>query len=397
MAVGTPAVVVAGHICLDIIPAFGRHGGGLAHLLKPGTLVEVGPVVLSTGGAVANTGLALHRLGVPTRLMGKVGDDLFGDAILRIIRRHEPALAAGMLVARGEPSSYTVVINPPGVDRVFLHCPGANDTFSDDDIPYGELAGVRLFHLGYPPVMRRFFTNGGAELELILRRVKERGVATSLDMSRPDPASESGHADWRAILTRTLPHVDVFLPSLEEVVFMLDRALFDRLSARGDLVAQCDGVLLADIAAQLLAMNVGVVALKFGDRGLYVRTTDRPERLAALRTAAGYPLSDWPARELLTPCFEVEVAGTTGCGDSTIAGFLAGLLSGLALEETVTAAVAVGACCAERPDATSGIQPWAAVQARVQSGWQKRPTTIGWPGWKWDEAHGVAHGPHDHS
>ena len=54
-------VVVAGHICLDIIPTFAQRAGGVAELFNPGALIEVGPVVLSTGGAVSNTGLALHK------------------------------------------------------------------------------------------------------------------------------------------------------------------------------------------------------------------------------------------------------------------------------------------------------------------------------------------------
>jgi hypothetical protein len=44
-------VVVAGHICLDIIPQFmpGR-GSDLSAYLSPGRLSEVGPMTLSTGG-----------------------------------------------------------------------------------------------------------------------------------------------------------------------------------------------------------------------------------------------------------------------------------------------------------------------------------------------------------
>ena len=79
--------VVAGHICLDIIPQIVRREGGLKALLAPGKLVDVGPATLSTGGAVSNTGLALHRLGLPTRLMGKIGDDGLGQTILELLRR----------------------------------------------------------------------------------------------------------------------------------------------------------------------------------------------------------------------------------------------------------------------------------------------------------------------
>src|SRR5690554_4573304 len=118
-------VVVAGHICLDVIPQFGERASGET-FLTPGSLITVGPAITSTGGPVSNTGLALHRLGVPARLINKVGDDLFGQAILDLLRADDPELARGMIVEHSESTSYTVVISPPGVDRVFLHSPGAN-------------------------------------------------------------------------------------------------------------------------------------------------------------------------------------------------------------------------------------------------------------------------------
>jgi sugar/nucleoside kinase (ribokinase family) len=61
--------VVAGHICLDIFPTFQEASCGCE--LRPGALYNVGPALRSTGGAVANTGLALHRLGVSVALWAR--------------------------------------------------------------------------------------------------------------------------------------------------------------------------------------------------------------------------------------------------------------------------------------------------------------------------------------
>ena len=134
-------VIVAGHICLDIIPQFRADAGSdLSAYLSPGRLSEIGDATLSTGGAVSNTGLNLKRMGIETRLMGKTGDDLFGHAIVDIVSRYGQELAEGMLVVPGETSSYTVVINPPHIDRMFLHCPGANHSFSADDVQYEDFA-----------------------------------------------------------------------------------------------------------------------------------------------------------------------------------------------------------------------------------------------------------------
>lgn len=389
-----PHAVVAGHICLDVIPTL-PDTGGLSDRLMPGGLVEIGPAVVSTGGAVSNTGLALHRLGVPTGLMGKIGDDTLGRAILDVVRSYDPDLAAGMIVAAGEPSSYTVVINPPNTDRTFLHCPGANDTFGPEDVPYDQLASTRLFHFGYPPIMRRFYADGGSALSELFRNVRQRGVTTSLDLAYPDPTSASGQSDWAQILTQALPHVDLFLPSLEEILFMLDRPRFDELSARGDLIPQVDGALLSDLAARLLEMGVAVAAIKLGERGLYVRTTSDARRLATLERAAGDSVPSWQGRELLIPCYRVDVVGTTGCGDGTIAGFLAGLLNGLSLEETLAVAVGVGACTAEQADATSGVPDWATLRGRIAAGWPQHACDFQDRGWRAAKDATMIIGPND--
>lgn len=389
MAGGRVEAVVAGHICLDIIPELGAGRSGAEELLRPGKLVEIGAAVTSTGGAVANTGISLHRLGVPVRLVGKLGDDLFGRALLDALRACGPALAEGTSVTAGETTSYTLVVSPPGVDRTFWHCPGGNNTFSSADVPEESLAGARLFHFGYPPLMKRMYSDGGAELAELLARVRGKGLTVSLDMAMPDPGAASGRVDWPALLARALPQVDVFLPSLDETLFMLDRARF----ASGDVRA--DGALLGELSARLVEMGAAVVGLKLGDQGLYLRTTSDPARLVAMGACAPGDAQAWTGRELLAPCFEVKVAGTTGSGDATVAGFLAALLKGLSPEEAITCAVAAGACNVERPDATGGIPSWAALNQRVSAGWKRRPVEISLPGWKPNAGKSLWRGPDD--
>src|SRR5262245_60591905 len=136
-------VVVAGLICLDIIPPL--LGGAQ---LAPGRMVEAGPALLATGGAVANTGIALHRLGVATRLVARIGDDLFGRAIRAIVESHGAGLADGLLVTPGEGSAYTIVLSPSGADRTFVGYVGCNATFGAADVRDEELAAARLLHFG---------------------------------------------------------------------------------------------------------------------------------------------------------------------------------------------------------------------------------------------------------
>jgi len=397
MSEHTAEVIVAGHICLDIIPSLSEDGAGvgLDRLLAPGKLVAAGPAVLSTGGAVSNTGIALHRLGVAVSLMGKVGNDLFGRAVLEQLRRQGAALADRMIVAAGEHTSYSVVISPPGIDRMFLHCTGANDTFRAADLKRDALHGARLFHFGYPPLMKRMYADGGAELADMMREVKRMGLTTSLDMARPDPESEAGRADWNAILARSLPDVDVFMPSLEEILFMLNRPLHDRLAAAGGRLAdEIDGSALSELSDRLIGMGAAIVLLKLGEEGLYLRTADEA-RIRRMGKCAPENVAQWAQREMLATCYRVEVAGTTGAGDCTIAGFLAGLLKGLSPESAMQSAVAVGACNVERKDATSGVPSWETVQERIRSGWPKHPSRLSLPGWRYHDDADLWIGPND--
>ena len=383
--------IVAGHICLDIIPEISRGGFAFA----PGQLLEVGRAILSTGGPVSNTGLALHKLGISTRLMGKVGTDSFGRLICRIIAGHNTDLTKGMIEVSGEVSSYTIILNPPDADRMFLHCPGCNDTFGAEDVDYGMLTEGRLFHFGYPPLLRRTIENDGTELIEILRRAKDCGITTSLDLCMPDPNGYSGSADWRRILSAALPYVDIFLPSLEETLFTLYPSGFRDFRDGASAPPDVDYFeLLGSIGAELLAMGPAVVGLKLGERGLYLRTGGRQ---AWARSGRALPenLEPWLNRELWSPCFQAKVVGTTGAGDATIAGFLAALLRNDSPEECCTMACAVGACNVEAADALGGLMDWDATAGRVKAGWPRRSPQ--WPMRRWEllQTQGVWLGPQD--
>jgi sugar/nucleoside kinase (ribokinase family) len=381
------SAVVAGHLCLDVIPDLSRFTKEtFERVFLPGRLLDVGPVTFSTGGAVSNTGLALNKLGIKTALMGKVGDDIFGRAIQQIVASYGADLAGGMIVDPRVASSYTVIINAPGIDRIFLHCPGANDTFTAEDVRYDLLSDARLFHFGYPPLMRRMFENDGAELIEIFRRAKRKCVTTSLDMALPDVNSPAGKANWPAIIKGVLPFVDVFLPSIEEILFMLRRDTYDGLVRRsgGNILPLITPALLRDLSRELIELGVKIVGLKLGDRGFYVRTADA-QMMELMGCAQPSNPAAWADKEMWAPCFQVNVVGAAGSGDCTIAGFLSGLLRDLSPEDTLTAAVAVGACNVEAADTLSGVRPWQDTLDRVARGWSRLPLSLESAGWRLDE------------
>src|SRR3954470_13274257 len=63
-----PHVMVAGHVCVDLIPELEALPD-----VGPGELAEVGPLVAAPGGAVANTGSVLAGLGADVAVAGDAG------------------------------------------------------------------------------------------------------------------------------------------------------------------------------------------------------------------------------------------------------------------------------------------------------------------------------------
>ena len=364
-------VIVSGHLCLDLLPTMDHIR--LDELPVPGHLFEVGPMHISTGGVVSNTGLALNRLGVNVRLMSNVGDDLIGRLILAFLAGRDPALTQSIRVKAGSASSYSVVLSPEKVDRIFLHCTGTNASFNAGDVDYAVAAQARLFHLGYPPLLPGLISDDGEEIASLFRRVKQSGTITSLDMALPDPQSASGRVDYRRLLARALPFVDIFIPSIEEILFMFRRSDFDRW--HGTVLPAISAQYLDDLADELLALGASaVVGFKLGELGVYLRTggLDRFKRLVGLSLNA----EAWANRCIWQPAFEIDVVGTTGAGDAAYAGFLAALIKGLAPDDAARWSCAGGACSVEAADATSGVQSWDATYQRLAAGWQTSPRRL---------------------
>lgn len=74
-----------------------------------------------------------------------------------------------------------------------------------------------------------------------------------------------------------------------------------------------------------------------------------------------------------------------------------GLLSGMAPEETLQAACAVGACNVEAVGALSSIRSWPETLERIAAGWARLPVALdlAQAGWSWDGRHEVWIGPMD--
>lgn len=372
-----PRALVVGHVCLDVIPALDR-----APAFEPGSLYEVGASSFAPGGGVSNVGLALRRLGVASTLVGLVGRDPFGTILLDELEARSPGSGASLLETDEAATSYTIVLSHPEADRIFLHHPGCNATFDPAAV---ELPDERadLLYFGYPPLMETTYGDGGRALADLFARARKRGMTVVLDMAMPDPDGPSGRVDWPGFLAQVLPQVDLIVPSAQEVGFMLGERVPARALA-GTPPTEAERAL----ATHLLELGAGAAALTLGERGIVLVTSRRED--VRSRLPAG-----WDDRELWSPSFAVEPAGTTGAGDAATAGLIAGLLRDLPPERALTMSAAIAACSVEAADATAGIRSWDETVERTNGSWSRRGLRD--PSSPWKELDGTFRGPRDRS
>lgn len=382
-------ITAAGHICLDLIPAFTIEGPveSLTEVLIPGKMIHMGKCVVVGGGPVTNAGVSIRRLGVKTELIGKIGDDDFGQQILRWYETHEGHFE-GIQVVPGESTSYTIAICIPGIDRFYLHHCGANDTFGYSDMNFEILERSRLMLFGYPPWMRKLYENTGVELTRILQKTKELQTTTALDLSIPDVNSPAGQVDWKAILQKWVPLTDIMVPSAEELYFFLYKDRFlekkSRLRAKESVLDHLSVEDICRMGNDLLEMGTAIAMIKCGHRGLYVRTSG-PDRLEQLGASQCGDMANWSNRELWFPVYQEEkFVGALGSGDSAIAGFLSAFVRGHTLESCLRYANAAGSMNVTVPDGLSWNRGFEDLTRRIESGWKTKGMTISEAGWKFE-------------
>ncbi|MBW3623596.1 MAG: carbohydrate kinase family protein [Armatimonadetes bacterium] len=295
--------------CLGILVA-DVVGKPIEGIPERGKLQFVEQMELHAGGCASNTALALGKIGIGATLLGKVGDDGFGDFLI-----HEAEKCGvgteGLKRERSAHTSSTMVMVAPDGERTFLHYVGVNATLKEEDLRFDLIRDAKVF-----AALGCFLMPGfdGEPMARVLKRVQEETEATVVLDTAWDPTGR-----WMGLLAPTLPHVDVFLPSYEEAV---------QLSGREQP---------EEIAAAFFEYGVGVVGVKLGEKGAYVQRRGEP----------GFTV----------PGFRVNAVDALGAGDCFVAGFVTGLVKGWDLERTARFACATGATCVTALGATTGIKP----------------------------------------
>jgi sugar/nucleoside kinase (ribokinase family) len=336
--------VIAGYFCMDMVPGFQKKQESISGFLEPGKLIEIDGLGFSAGGVVANTGAAMKKFGSKVFLNGLIGEDLLGKIARDWFEKLD--LSEGIQITNRAGTAFSIVLAPPGIDRIFLESPGCNKIFDIGSVDFEAASQSRLFHFGYPPLLRRFYLNMGAGLQSMFSRIRQMGVVTSMDFSLPDRQSESGKQNWLHIMERVLPYTDIFVPSLEEALQIMIPDQYERiLSAAGnsDVVDQVPISLIREIGKRIIDCGVKILLIKAAHRGIYLLTGD----ISPLNKERGLnlPESDWNYRELWCnayPADPAKVKNATGAGDTAVAAFLTAILDGNTAEHALKYAAIAG-------------------------------------------------------
>ncbi len=323
---------IAGYFCVDLIPGFKRNETqvDISEVLRPGKLIEINGLNAILGGVVANTGMAMKKFSKTVFLNGIIGDDFIGKIAREWLDKQN--LSEGIKTVEGQDTAFGLVIAPPGVDRIFLESPGCSRVFDISHIDFGAIAKSRLFHFGYPPLLKHFYVNEGEQLLDMLCRIQGMNVVTSLDFSLPDPESESGKIDWPDILHRVLPFTDIFVPSLEEALQIMmpdEYARIQAFSGHIDIIDQIPLSLIQEVGKRIIDCGAKIALIKSGHLGAYLFAGD----VSSINKKSDFSLSEkkWNYCSLWCKAYPVDdskIKNASGAGDTSAAAFLSAILDG---------------------------------------------------------------------
>ena len=286
----TQTLVVVGSLNMDLVVRAPRHP-------RPGETLIGSQFQTFPGGKGANQAVAAARLGAAVRLIGRVGQDAFGDALLQTVGQdgvdtsfisRDPQAASGVaLITLDEAGQNTIVV-----------ASGANMRVSPEDIQQAaaafEGADLLLMQLECPLEA----VEAAAEL------AQRRGIPVVLNPApaRPLPAS-------------LLAKIDYLLPNQTE------------------LQALAEGETDVSAAAARLRKNgVRNLVVTLGEEGALLVTDNTEQKFDA---------------------YKVPVVDTVAAGDAFTAAFCVALMEGKSLPEAVQWGNAAGAIAVTRP----GAQP----------------------------------------
>jgi ribokinase len=275
---GKPSILTVGDINLDIIapiPFYPQKGGeGVTNRAE-----------IHLGGSATNTAVLLARSGFKTYLLGRIGEDPFGDYALRLLShtgidmsliQRDQNLTTGIMF---------IVVTPDG-ERTIFGQRGANVNLEPISLNGTQFANLSWVHVSGYSFLQEPQRSTAMK---ILEEASALGISTSLDVGI------CAAFQAREEIEKALNYVKVLFLSAEEA-----RALTGQENP-GSAIEYA------------LTRGVRKVAVKLGDEGCLVSDGKNVHKIPAL---------------------PVEVVDTTGAGDAFNAGFILGELSGRSIEES---------------------------------------------------------------
>ncbi|MEM1602507.1 MAG: sugar kinase [Candidatus Bathyarchaeia archaeon] len=271
------------------------------------------------GGAPMNTLVGMARLGLSVGAITVVGDDPFGQFLLRELERNGVDISH-VKIKKGVRTTLAFVVNEPETgERIFIfyRSPWVKrtsvDSLSPEDIDYKYVSSAKILHVS------GFALSESLPRRAILNAVmyaRESGVKVSFDPTLRLDVWRS-EKTIKAIYSKMLRLSDIAMFSREEAEFTFGTSEPERA------------------ADKALKYGVEIVGIKLGERGSFVKSKD--------------------GRKVFAPAFKVKPVDTTGAGDGWNAGLLLGVIRGWDLEKCAKVANAVGALVVTRHGAITAL------------------------------------------
>ena len=280
-----------------------------------GETVLGGAALLSPGGKGANQAHAAQRFGVPTRLFGAVGTDVFAAPALASLTAAGVDLA-GVAELASEATGLALITVGEGGDNRIVVAPGANAMARAAQVGEAVLRASRvlLLQLEVP----------AAESFALARRARAAGCKVVLNASPLPPGLEVDATSLDLVIVNAL--------ELEQLCMQRGVAGSDASQRAGALskALQLDVLVTLGAAGSLLAQADGV--------------------------------------ELTAPALAVTPVDTTGAGDTYAGVFCAALAENMPAQRAMQlASVAAGLACL-RPGAQLAQPDRAAIERRMAEG-----------------------------
>ena len=278
---------------------------------QPGETVTNAELSTHNGGKGANQAAAAALLGATVTILGRVGEDEFGEPLVRALE--EKGIDTGPVErASGVSTGAAFITVTPDGENAITVAPGANRSLAPEDVDAaaGAIGDARVL-----------VAQMEIPVESVLRAVEvaaERGTRALVNLA---PTFE--------VPRGLLEKLDPLVVNEHEAAFLL-----------GGVVEGVDGALSA--APKLLSLGPRSAVITVGEAGAVFASGDSTEHLSAP---------------------EVDVVDTTGAGDAFVGALATQLARDAQLEEAVAYAVRAGAAAVTREGAQGALPTPEVVEA----------------------------------